>query len=162
MTDNQNAFLDMLAYSEIGPELLSASNDGYNVIVGSTPRAPDLFYDYSDHPRKLVHLNDHLSSTAAGRYQILARYFDHYKKELGLPDFSPASQDAIALRMIREQHAFQDVIAGRVRAAIAKCCNIWASLPGSPYGQHTNKLEDLIKAYIDAGGVLSQEETEYG
>ena len=64
-------------------------NHGYDVIVGG-----ELFTDYSDHPRKLVTLNPKLKSTGAGRYQLLSRWWDAYRKQLGLKDFSPKSQDA--------------------------------------------------------------------
>ena len=40
--------------------------------------------DYSDHPRKLVTLNPKLKSTGAGRYQLLSRWWDAYRKQLGL------------------------------------------------------------------------------
>src|SRR4051794_26666927 len=86
---------------------------GYNCLVGSTPLKPVLFAGYVDHPRVKVPLGPNLVSTAAGRYQILARYYDAYKARLSLPDFSPASQDAIAVEMIREQEALADVEAGR-------------------------------------------------
>ena len=43
--------------------------------------------DYSDHPRKLVTLNPKLKSTGAGRYQLLSRWWDAYRKQLGLKDF---------------------------------------------------------------------------
>ena len=66
MTTNRKAFLDMIAHSEIGQALLDVSDNGYNVIVGSTAQHPDLFNSYADHPRKLVRLNAKLSSTAAG------------------------------------------------------------------------------------------------
>ncbi|MGC7995735.1 lysozyme, partial [Salmonella enterica] len=85
--------------------------------------------------RRLIALNPTLSSTAAGRYQLLARYFDAYKKQLNLPDFSPASQDAIALQQIKERGALADVDAGRFDIAVGKVRNIWASLPGAGYGQ---------------------------
>ena len=44
-SDSQNvhAFLDMLASSEIGLGLLEHSDNGYDVLVGSTSRAPLLF-----------------------------------------------------------------------------------------------------------------------
>ena len=48
----------------------------------------ELFTDYSDHPRKLVTLNPKLKSTGAGRYQLLSRWWDAYRKQLGLKDFS--------------------------------------------------------------------------
>lgn len=151
MTKNQKAFLDMLAYSEIGPKLLAKSDNGYNVLVGGA-----LFQGYADHPRKLIDLPRlGIKSTAAGRYQLLARYFDAYKKQLKLPDFSPASQDAIALQQIKEQGAIPDIEAGRFAEAVRKCRNIWASLPGAGYGQHEQSLAVLQKAYIAAGGTLA-------
>jgi muramidase (phage lysozyme) len=143
MTRNQRAFLDMIAYSEIGPKLLSESDNGYNVIVGGT-----LFSDYSDHPRQSIKLPRlGIKSTAAGRYQILSRYFDAYKKILKLPDFSPASQDKIALQLIHECRALDEIDSGDIEGAIKLCRSRWASLPGADYGQHENKLDDLLAAY---------------
>ncbi|MDB5777627.1 MAG: glycoside hydrolase [Herbaspirillum sp.] len=155
MTPNHKAFLDMIAYSEIGPALLAISDNGYNVIVGSTPAHPILFHDYSHHPHLLEHLSATLASTAAGRYQVLGRYADAYIKRLALPDFSPASQDAIALQQIRECHALPLIDAGRFADAVDACAHIWASLPGAGYpGQHMNKLADLQAAYAAAGGAF--------
>jgi hypothetical protein len=42
MSPNLKAFLDMIAWSEIGPALLAKSDNGYNVCVGSTPEKPIL------------------------------------------------------------------------------------------------------------------------
>ncbi len=74
------AFLDMLAFSE-GTDngRQPTRNHGYDVIVGG-----GLFTDYADHPRQRVYI-PRISdwSTAAGRYQLLARYFDVYKRSLG-------------------------------------------------------------------------------
>lgn len=155
VTGNRGAFLDMIAFSELGAALIAASDRGYNVIVGSTPSKPNLFTSYADHPRVLVNLKPGLSSTAAGRYQLLARYFDVYKRQLGLPDFSPACQDAIALQQIKERRALDDIDAGRISIAVAKVKNIWASLPGAGYGQHENSYEVLAAAYKQAGGMLA-------
>lgn len=152
---NRTAFLDMIAVSEIGAALLKLSDNGYNVIVGSTVNNPRLFHDYADHPRKLVVLRPDLSSTAAGRYQILARYFDAYKKSLHLADFSPASQDAIAMQQIRECRALPDIDAGNLSEAIRKVARIWASLPGAGYRQHENDFASLQSAYQAAGGNLA-------
>lgn len=144
---NVCAFLDMLAVSE-GTSTDPDSDDGYNVIVGG-----ELFVGYADHPRRLVNLPSlGIASTAAGRYQLLARYFDAYRKQLGLPDFSPLSQDRIAIQQIRERSAIDDIVAGRLESAIAKCSNIWASLPGNSYGQHQHTIETLRVAFIANGG----------
>ena len=155
MTKNQKAFLDMIAWSEIGPALLATSDNGYNVIVGSTPEHPDLFTSYADHPRKLVKLNARLWSTAAGRYQLIERYFDDYKRILHLPDFSPASQDAIALQQIRESRTLDAIEAGDLETAIQRCAHIWASLPGNTYQQHVNPIDNLKMAFQQAGGSLA-------
>jgi len=111
-----------------------------------------LFESYADHPRIY---NPDLDSTAAGRYQLLEKYFDAYQQMLHLPDFSPASQDAIALRQITERRALGDVDVGNLTLAILKCSTIWASLPGAPYGQRQNNLSDLRTVYLNAGGTLA-------
>lgn len=153
MNPNIKAFLDMIAVSEIGKPLLALSDNGYNVIVTSTAENPILFGSYADHPRRLMHVSPGLESTAAGRYQILMRYFDAYKRQLSLPDFGKDSQDKIALQMINECRAIPDVTAGNIPIAIAKCSSRWASLPGANYpGQHMNKLDRLLTAFYESGG----------
>lgn len=149
---NRKAFLDMLAFSEIGPALLAVSDNGYNVLVGSTPAEPLLFGSYATHPNVYSKV---ANSTAAGRYQFLHRYWDYYKKFLHLPDFGPDSQDAWALQLIKEQKALDAIDAGDFKTAVNLCANIWASLPGAGYGQHENKLDKLAQAYTDAGGTLA-------
>lgn len=155
MTPNEKAFLDMIAHSEIGPALLAVSDNGYNVIVGSTPQNPHLFVSYSDHPHVKVNLGNGLWSTAAGRYQTLGWVFDAYKKLLTLPDFGPDSQDQIALQQIKERGALQDIKDGHFETAIRKVEHVWASLPGAGYAQHENQLTALRDAYLAAGGTLN-------
>ena len=152
ISKNMNAFFTTLGYSE-GTDngRQPTKNKGYDVIVGGS-----LMTSYADHPRKLVDLpNLGIKSTAAGRYQILSKYYDAYKKQLRLPDFSPTSQDAIALQLIRECKAVDDIEAGRIADAIHKCRSRWASLPGAGYGQHEQKLDKLIAVYKAAGGSVA-------
>jgi muramidase (phage lysozyme) len=152
--NNFDAFLTMIAVSE-GTQPIG--DRGYNCVVGSTVAKPVLFASYTDHPRIHVRLRPDLISSAAGRYQILERYYDAYKASLNLPDFSPDSQDRIALQMIREQHAYNDIQLGHFDEAVAKCSNIWASFPspGNRYGQHQNALVDLRQAFMGAGGTVA-------
>lgn len=150
MTPNQKAFLDMLAWSE-GTSRIPDSDDGYRALVGG-----GTFDSYADHPRKLVWIPRlNINSTAAGRYQLLARYFDAYKVLLKLADFSPASQDAIALQQIKERNALKLIESGDFSAAVDRVSNIWASLPGAGYGQRENRLADLESAYAAAGGTVA-------
>lgn len=148
---NVVAFLDMLAWSEGTDNGKQPTKDhGYDVIVGGK-----LFTGYTDHPRELVPLPRlGIKSTAAGRYQLLSRYYDAYRRLLGLKDFSPLSQDLIAIQQIRERRALELIKAGQVVKAISFVRNIWASLPGAGYGQHERKLDDLLSAYRKAGGVV--------
>lgn len=152
MTPNMKAFLDALAWSEIGPRLLALSDNGYNICVGSTPEHPILFKSYATHPRLRC---EKLNSDAAGRYQLMGRYYNPYMAQLGLRDFGHDSQDRIAIQLIRECHAIDDIEAGRFDAAATKCRSRWASLPGAGYGQHENDMAALRQAYVNAGGALS-------
>ena len=119
---------------------------------------PEIFTDYSDHPfahgrpAKVFNRRGE-KSTASGRYQQLYLFWPHYRKQLALPDFSPLSQDRLAIQLIRERGALDDVRAGRIERAISRCRNIWASLPGAGYGQREHSLEKLVTVWRTAGGV---------
>lgn len=147
---NVCAFLDMIAWSE-GTTRKIGSDDGYNVIVGG-----GLFDGYSDHPRRIIDLPRlGIKSSAAGRYQLLMRYWDAYRKQLKLDDFSPLNQDRVAIQQLKETRAYTFAQIGDVETAITRCKNIWASLPGAGYNQHEHRLPDLIAAYQAAGGGLA-------
>jgi len=140
---NMCAFLDMIAHAE-GTDRYPC--EGYQAIVGGAQ-----FTDYSTHPKTRVWFTHYrVWSTAAGRYQLLYRYFLAYSKLLHLHDFSPRSQDLIAIQMIREQGAYKLVRAGRICDAILKCSNIWASFPGAGYGQREADMRELVAIYNKA------------
>ena len=148
---NVLAFLDMLAYSEGTDNGRQPTKDeGYDVLVGG-----QLFSDYSKHPNKLVHLNASLSSTAAGRYQILARFWRVYQQRLHLPDFGPVSQDLYAINQLKEQGAYGRIQAGEFEKAVLRVKNIWASLPGAGYNQHEQSMDVLRDVYLKAGGTIA-------
>jgi muramidase (phage lysozyme) len=151
-SQNRVAFLDAIAKSELTPAVIAKTDNGYRCLVGSTPARPLTFASYATHPNIL---NRALNSTAAGRYQLLFRYWVSYSKMLNLPDFGPLSQDKIALQQIRECNALPDIDAGNFARAIALCSRIWASLPGSPWGQHTNTLALLQGYFVASGGKVA-------
>jgi muramidase (phage lysozyme) len=141
---NVARFLDLIAWSE-GTSTERQSDDGYNVLFGGA-----LFNGYGDHPHILITVCSKgklFKSTAAGRYQLLARYFDVYKTALNLHDFRPESQDTIALRQISERRALDIISVGDIKNGIKLCSNIWASFPGSPYGQPTHSMDDLLDIF---------------
>ena len=151
MTKNEQALLDTIAYAELGKQLLELSDNGYNILVGSIPPNRMLYLQsYSDHPRILV---QSCNSTAAGRYQILMRIFDYYKKSLGLKDFSPDSQDRIAMQLLKECRSLEEINKGNFEEAVRRAKSRWASLPGAGYGQFEHKMEVLKNYYIISGGL---------
>ena len=149
MTNNEVALLKTIGFSELGRDLLAHSDEGYNVLFGGT-----IFASYADHPRKHITVNS-LTSTAAGKYQILERTYDAYKPRLGLADFTPHAQDCIALELIKETGADMLINEGHFQDAIIRCNRIWASLPNSPYGQRTNSMAHLEAFYENVGGTLA-------
>lgn len=143
-------FLDLIAWSEGTAGL---GDDGYNKIVN-----PGKFFtDYSDHPNQLVQVRPGLKSTAAGRYQQIHKYWPAYKKQLKLADFGPVSQDKLAIQLIRECKAEQDILDGNIATAIKKCSSRWASLPGAGYGQPEHSLEALVEQFGKLGGSIKVE-----
>ena len=143
-SDNVVAFLKMIRVGEGTSDVL-----GYNRIFGGAH-----FNSLADHPRIFVPFGKSKSS-AAGAYQFLARTWDGLVKQYGFPDFSQECQDEGAVALIAGRNALDDVIAGRFNDAVRKCNREWASLPGSPYGQPTTKIEKARELYIDYGGVIA-------
>jgi muramidase (phage lysozyme) len=144
---NVLAFLDTIAESEIGAPLLAVSDDGYDVLVGSTAERPHLFHSYADHPQVFVKLSDTLTSSAAGRYQFLARTFDNLARDMRLENFEPENQDRGAIELVRECGALSLIKCGRVEDAIERCAHIWASFPGNSYGQPQRKMKELVATF---------------
>lgn len=147
---NVLAFLDVVAESEIGAPLLAVSDDGYDVLVGSTAERPHLFHSYADHPQVFVKLSDTLTSSAAGRYQMLARTFDNLARDMRLEDFRPENQDRGAIELVRECGALTLIRAGMIEEAIERCAHIWASFPGAGYGQPERKMKELVATFHTA------------
>lgn len=143
---NVAAFLDLLAYSEIGPVMLAMpeSEDGYRILVGSTPQHMLTFPDYQAHPDIL---NRSLNSTAAGRYQIIAPTWRGLTHLTHFTAFTPENQDAAAIQLLKDCGSIERLKSGDTEGAITMAAPIWASLPGSTAGQHTNSGIDLLNAY---------------
>lgn len=113
----------------------------------------EAFASFADHPRT-VQKKWGLSSSAAGAYQATIATWDETKRIMGLTDFSPESQDLFALGRISARRALDDIKAGRFEAAVRKLNREWASLPESPYGQHTITWDAAKAVFASAGGSL--------
>jgi muramidase (phage lysozyme) len=153
MDPKLKSFLDLIAWSEGTSTSALTQNDGYDVIVTGLD-GPEIFSSYADHPfasgrpPKVIRRNPLLASTASGRYQLLLQWWEGYKAQLHLPDFSAASQDAVAVQQITERHAIPMIESGDIQGAIMACAKIWASLPGNNYGQPGGQsMEALLTQY---------------
>jgi len=131
ISDNVRKFLMLITFTE-GTD---RQGTPYNELFGFTN-----FDGYDKHPGIVIKSSNY-SSSAAGRYQILKAT----AKMLKMKDFTPESQDLAAIQLIKNAKAFDLVVAGDWERAILKTNKIWASLPGSPYGQPTHKMSDAIK-----------------
>lgn len=118
---NVQRFLDFLGRAE---------GADYNTVVGG-----GAFTDFSRHPKQVGLVTKEGASTAAGKYQITGSTYDDVAPKIGVYDFSPASQDKIAIEIIKRKGALEDVQKGDFASAINKLGGTWASLPSSPYSQ---------------------------
>ncbi len=145
---NVAAFLKAIAAAEGG---------GYDFKYGALKgRANDRwrFTDTSTHPGPGIDGK----STAAGMYQITRPTWQHHGGKLGLDDFSPRTQDLIAVEILRSLGVIEAVKAGHIGGVMPKVARTWAALPKGP-GQCNHyphqrymKFDDFLTAYLSAGG----------
>lgn len=164
--ENQRAFLALIEHSEgTGRDPRTGVRlDAYRTCFGYR----HVIQSFADHPavtrewsgevlpeelcRKAGIASGKCRSTAAGRYQLIRPTWLGIKARLRLRDFSAESQDRAALYLIANRGALEDVHAGRVRDAMTKCRAEWASLPAAGYGQREVDADELIAAFVAAGG----------
>ncbi len=126
--------------------------DGYRTLVGGK-----LFNSYDDHPRifvKITMKGVEYTSSAAGAYQFLSRTWDGLVDILKLKDFSPENQILGAIQLLDECGSLLYLEKDRFDEAIYKANRIWASLPGSPYGQPVKSIERCREVYKANGGKI--------
>ena len=112
------------------------------------------FDDFKDHPRKInciKYKEKDLCSSAAGRYQFLSKTWDRYAESAGVKNFKPLSQDKVAVKILEDEGALELLFEEPMilEAVIAKINRVWASLPGSPYGQPTRSFEELAEVFYN-------------
>ena len=139
--DNVRKFLDFLGRAE---------GADYNTVVGGSS-----FSDFSKHPNIVGLRTKDGPSTSAGKYQINKPTYDEFARRVGVTDFSPESQDKVALAIIQNEGALDDVKSGNFRAAIDKLGGRWASLPSSKYGQPSRSWEWAEKELAKPLGAAS-------
>jgi muramidase (phage lysozyme) len=122
------------------------------------------FSDLSDHPVATGEMHgvplDALGpryagkvSTAAGAYQINLPTWQDVRQAGAwgpeLPDFSPASQDEAARRLLMRCGALAKIDAGDIQGAFRSASAVWASLPYSTADQHARSMDFALARYSD-------------
>lgn len=117
------AFLDMLSWS-----LGTLSENGYQVFANGTE-----FMSFAEHPRRQtcgpLYGSSEFCVDAAGRYHIIFPTWVSVSQKLQLSSFSPESQDAVAVELLRERGVLQDLESGDLTSAIHKASSAWTTLP---------------------------------
>lgn len=145
---NVAAFLRVIREAES-----SQGDEAYRMLFGG-----EIVDDLSSHPNRVIERTlrgKALRSSAAGAYQFLASTWRDISAPYGITDFSPASQDAAAVALIRRAGALDHVIAGRLDEAIRRCASTWAGLPGDHYGQGGIDLARARAVYLRYGGTIA-------
>ena len=149
------AMLDVIVYAE-------GTGDDYgkiaNGIVKKSPYYPELIgqknvkiTNFSRHPEISVDYGPKWT-TAAGRYQFLYKTW----KDVGGDnyDFSPRSQDIIAVKLMKRRKMIEPILKGNITEAINRGAPEWASFPmenGKSYhNQPVKKIEELLKIYNES------------
>jgi muramidase (phage lysozyme) len=86
------------------------------------------FEGFDDHPRIHFDLPGGNYTTAAGPWQITATTWDDFCSHFGKMAFTPENQGACAVWLTDRAGALDDVLAGRLNAAIQRCAKVWTSL----------------------------------
>jgi muramidase (phage lysozyme) len=113
-----------------------AEGADYDTIVGHPGKNAKIkIKDFSTHPQYVGLRTKYGPSDAAGRYQILSSTYRGQAKKLGIKDFSPESQDKIAISILNDVGALAPAMQGDFKKAIVRSNNQWVSLPGTKYEQ---------------------------
>ncbi|GAB3369933.1 paar repeat-containing protein [Massilia agri] len=148
---NVAAFLKAIAEAEGG---------GYDFKYGALRgRRNDRwrFSDTSTHPGAGIDGK----TTAAGMYQITRPTWEHHGGKLGLDDFSPRTQDLIAVEILRSLRVVERIKAGEIASVMPTVARTWAALPKGPgqgnYYPHQRHIgyEQFLSTYLAAGGSMA-------
>lgn len=127
----------------------SQDDSAYSVINGGAH-----FTSFADHPFAGQRTPP---AKAAGAFQFIASTWSDVQQQYGMPDFSPASQDAGAVARLIYRGALEDVLAGRFAAAVARCRHEWTSLPGAAESSGSWTMDKALAVYRKWGGRTDDE-----
>lgn len=119
---NVAAFLRVIREGES-----NQTDNAYRMLYGG-----GFFSSFADHPHQVITSNG-ISSSAAGAYQILSKTHAGLVEKYSFSDFTPATQDEMAVALIQGRGALQDLLRGDLSEVLDKCSWEWSSLPPHRY-----------------------------
>lgn len=121
------------------------NKEGYRTHFGGS-----LFDDFTSHPDKVMAAGGYRSA-AAGGYQFMPKTWLAAQRATGVPDFSPVSQDAAALWLIKKRGVNPNTMNELTPEIANALAPEWASFPTlkgvSYYGQPNKKVAALQQFY---------------
>lgn len=137
---NLQAFLMAIRSGESG---VTDAAYGMMVFGGS-------FSDFSTHPKVFkTNPRDGTKTSAAGAYQITYTTWVWLHVLAGVNDFSPASQDLMAIAYLRKIGALGDILDGNFSSAARKCKPVWQAFTVP------SLLSRMTMTYRNYGGVIN-------
>ncbi|MBV8535856.1 MAG: hypothetical protein JO128_09700 [Alphaproteobacteria bacterium] len=132
---NAQAFLSTIAHAE---------GATYDSLRDDSVKAPKKFADYSRFP----------GATRSGRYQILKPTYDYASRALDVSDFSPHTQDLMAMYLIDQKGALEPLLRGDLDAVLPRVAPVWTSLPqgkglGNSHPAQPYKPYDDVRSTFD-------------
>lgn len=148
---NVKAFIGAISQAEGGDYDLK-----YGGVKGKK-KDPWKFSDFSTHPG----VGADGVTTAAGMYQINKKTWKEMGDKMGLADFSPGTQDLLAVEILRTIGVVDKIKDGDIASALSAASNRWAALPQGPgkpgrYKQPFVSYEDFAGSYKKLGGTVKQ------
>ncbi|RRW98955.1 hypothetical protein [Pandoraea apista] len=146
---NAVAFLDVIAACCLGITAASASGSGYDTLLVDGEAQATTFPDFGTYPDR------NGKPLSAGRYRISRADYARLSAEFSITDFSPRSQDRLALLCLWEEGVMPLIRAGQLHAALDAASHAWPELRVSPLATEKHLWPELVGIYRAAGGTLA-------
>jgi muramidase (phage lysozyme) len=126
-----SAYLDNANVAAFLKAIGEAEGGGYDFKYGAVKgkrNDPWRFSDTSTHPGP----GFGGKTTAAGMYQITVDTWRDHGAKMGLTDFTPRTQDLIAVEMLRSLGVIDNIKTGDIAGTMPQVAKKWAALPMGP------------------------------
>lgn len=116
----------------------------YNKRIGGST------FEGNQHPggQRLRFGKDYRYVSPAGAYQFTEETAIEFQRKAGVDDFSPLSQDAMAVTLIKEKKALNFIKSGDLKSAFNRLNKRWSSMPGGSEPNKNLNADQVFKEQI--------------